>query len=97
MEEFAVIGIDMSIVSLTKMHRAFDHGIENRRNVARRPVDRLQYFGGRSLLLQRLAQVISALAHSLSSRAFSMAMTAWAAKFLTNSICLSVNGRTSWR
>ena len=26
-----------------------------------------------------------------------MAMTAWAAKFLTNSICFSVNGRTSWR
>ena len=23
--------------------------------------------------------------------------TAWAAKFVTNSICLSVNGRTSWR
>ena len=29
---------------------------------------------------------------SLSRRAFSMAMTAWAAKFLTSSICLSVNG-----
>ena len=34
---------------------------------------------------------------SLSRRVFSMAMTAWAAKFLTSSICLSVNGRTSWR
>ena len=34
---------------------------------------------------------------SLSSRVFSMAMTAWAAKFCTSSICLSVNGRTSWR
>ena len=34
---------------------------------------------------------------SLSSRVFSMAMTAWAAKLLTSSICLSVNGRTSWR
>ena len=31
------------------------------------------------------------------SRAFSMAMTAWAAKFSTNSICLSVKGRTSLR
>ena len=27
---------------------------------------------------------------SLSSRAFSMAMTAWAAKFVTRAICLSV-------
>ena len=34
---------------------------------------------------------------SLSSRAFSMAMTACLAKFLTSSICLSVNGRTSCR
>jgi hypothetical protein len=35
--------------------------------------------------------------NSLSSRAFSMAMTAWAAKFCTSAICLSLNGRTSWR
>ena len=34
---------------------------------------------------------------SLSSRVFSMAMTAWAAKFVTSSICLSVKGRTSVR
>ena len=34
---------------------------------------------------------------SLSSRVFSMAITAWAAKFVTSSICLSLNGRTSWR
>jgi GAF domain-containing protein len=35
--------------------------------------------------------------NSLSSRVFSMAMTAWAATFCSNSICLSVNGRTSCR
>ncbi len=34
---------------------------------------------------------------SLSSRVFSMAMTACLAKFVSSSICLSVNGRTSWR
>jgi hypothetical protein len=34
---------------------------------------------------------------SLRSRVFSMAITACAAKFLTSSICVSVNGRTSWR
>jgi hypothetical protein len=34
---------------------------------------------------------------SLSSRVFSIAMTAWAAKVVTSSICFSVNGRTSWR
>jgi hypothetical protein len=32
---------------------------------------------------------------SLRSRVFSMAMTAWAAKFEISSICLSVNGFTS--
>ena len=34
---------------------------------------------------------------SLSSRAFSIAITACAAKFFTSSICLSVKGRTSLR
>jgi putative ABC transport system substrate-binding protein len=34
---------------------------------------------------------------SLSSRAFSIAITAWAAKFCTNWTCFSVNGRTSLR
>ena len=34
---------------------------------------------------------------SLSKRTFSMAMTAWAAKFCTSAICLSVNSRTSCR
>ena len=35
--------------------------------------------------------------NSFSNRAFSMAMTAWAAKVSTNLICFSVNGRTSAR
>ena len=34
---------------------------------------------------------------SVISRAFSIAMTACAAKFCNSAICLSVNGRTSWR
>ena len=34
---------------------------------------------------------------SFNNRAFSMAITAWAAKFLTSSICLAVKGRTSCR
>ena len=42
-------------------------------------------------------EIVGALRNSLSSRVFSMAMTAWAAKFCTSAICLSVNGRTSWR
>jgi hypothetical protein len=34
---------------------------------------------------------------SVSSRAFSIAITAWAAKFCNSAICLSVKGRTSRR
>ena len=50
----------------------------------------LQHFRSRGLLLSDSRS-------SLSSRVFSMAMTAWAAKFCTSSICFSVKGRTSWR
>ena len=60
-------------------------------------LDDLQHLRGRGLLLQRLAQIVVRWRSSLSRRVFSMAMTAWAAKFVTSSICLSVNGRTSWR
>ena len=34
---------------------------------------------------------------SSNSRTFSIAITAWSAKVVTSSICLSVNGRTSER
>ena len=34
---------------------------------------------------------------SVISRAFSIAITAWAAKFSSSAICFSENGRTSWR
>jgi hypothetical protein len=34
---------------------------------------------------------------SVKRRAFSIAMTACAAKFCNSAICLSVNGRISWR
>ena len=70
-----------------RLDKRFEHGLQ----VERRAADDLEHVGGGGLLLQRLAR------SSLSRRVFSMAMTAWAAKFVTSSICLSVNGRTSWR
>ena len=57
------------------------HRVEHRLQVARRAADDLQHLAGRGLLLQRLGEIVGALAHSLSSRVFSMAMTACAAKF----------------
>ena len=56
-------------------------------------------------LLQRRLDDLTAVAvcccndsrSSLSRRVFSMAMTAWLAKFAASSICFWVNGRTSCR
>ena len=47
---------------------------------------------GRGLLLQRFGEIVGALRSSLSSRVFSMAITAWRRSSCTSSICLSVNG-----
>ena len=70
-----------------EFHQRIQHGLK----IERRAADDLEYVGGGGLLLQRFCA-----AHS-SSRVFSTAMTAWAAKFCSSSICLSVNGRTSCR
>ena len=69
----------------------FDQRVEHRLQIEGRAADDLEHVGGGGLLLQRSAR------SSLSSRVFSIAMTAWSAKLLTSSICLSVNGRTSVR
>ena len=49
-------------------------------------------------VLEGDAEFVLALARfRSSSRAFSIAITACAAKFSSSAICLSENGRTSWR
>ena len=70
---------------------------EHRLHVARGAADDGEHLGRCGLMLQGLTQIGSALAQLVEQRVFSMAMTAWLAKLLTNSTCLSVNGRTSWR
>src|SRR5262252_7258324 len=73
------------------------HCVEDRIKLARRRTDNAKHVGCGRLLLQRFAEIGRGWRSSLSNRAFSMAMTACAAKFLTSSICFSVNGRTSVR
>ena len=75
----------------------FDQRVEHGLQIEGRAADDLEHVGGGGLLLQRFVRSAVRWRNSLSSRAFSMAMTAWPAKFWINSICLSVNGRTSWR
>ena len=96
--------VDLSLVGLGQPSRKLDQRIKYRLQVERRAADDLEHICGSGLLFQRFGEVGCALVRSvvrwrssLSSRVFSMAMTAWAAKFLTNAICLSVKGRTSWR
>ena len=48
-------------------------------------------------VFQRLRQFARAGLDLSNSRTFSIAMTAWSANVVTNSICLSVNGRGSRR
>jgi len=87
-EAFTVIGEQHTGLGSAEAMRLIQHRFEHRFEVTRRAVDDLQYFGGRSLLLQGLACLGK-------SRAFSIAITACAAKFCSRAICLSVNGRTS--
>ena len=70
--------------------RLFQHRVEHRREVAGRGVDDLQT-SAVAVCCSKASRV------SVISRAFSIAMTACAAKFCNSAICLSENGRTSWR
>ena len=95
-DENALATIEALRIKTTGLWR-FQYRVEKRLQVFRRTADNLAHLRCRGLSLQRLGKILRALRNSLSSRAFSMAMTAWAAKFVSSSICLSVNGCTSWR
>ena len=80
---------DPNAASHSRM-RLFEHRVEHRREVAGRGVDDLQ--------TSAVAVCCSSASRvSVISRAFSIAITACAAKFCSSAICLSENGRTSWR
>ena len=85
--------VNVSKRGVAKPSGFLQHGGKYRFELARRTADNLKHFRRRCLLLQR--RLVRA--RSFSSRAFSMAMTAWLAKFFTSSICFSVKGRTSGR
>ena len=78
-----------AVACLAEFGRVLQHGLKYRLKFAGRTADDLEDISGGGLLLKRFASI------SFSSRVFSMAMTAWAAKFDSNSTCLLVNGRTS--
>ena len=83
-----------ALVGVAQTCRRFDQRLQHRLEVEGRSADDLEHVGGGGLLLQRFAQILVRACTSSNSRAFSMAITAWSAKVVTSSICLSVNGRT---
>ena len=97
MQQFAVIAEKRAEFGLADACCVFQHRIEHRLKFAGRT--------GNDAETSEVAVCCSSASlrssvrwrSSLSSRVFSMAMTAWAAKFYTSAICLSVNGFTSWR
>ncbi len=83
-----------SDLGLANTRGTSQHGLEYGLQLAGRRTDDAEHLRCRRLLLQP-REIVGRSRSSLSSRVFSMAMTACAAKFETSSICLSVNGRTS--
>ena len=68
------------VIDPTNPRGALDDGVEDRLHVRGRAADDAEHLGRCRLMLQRLAQFCVALASSLNSRTFSMAITAWSAK-----------------
>ena len=66
----------MPNLRLADARRVRQHGLEHRLQLAGRTGDDLQHLRCRGLLLQRLGQLARTLPARLSSRMFSMAMTA---------------------
>ena len=73
---FAVIEQDVAELGLADAHGVREHRLEDRLHVAGRGADDLEHLGGGSLLLQRFERSSVRWRNSLSSRVFSMAMTA---------------------
>ncbi len=90
-ETFAIVGVKVAAHRLAKAHRLFEHRVEYRREAS--PGEELMTCNTSAVAVcwSKASRV------SVSSRAFSIAITACAAKFCNNAISLSENGRTSRR
>jgi hypothetical protein len=90
LEVLAVVGEHDPEGGLAQTRRLFQHGVEHRGEVAGRGVDACKT-SAVAVCCSNASRV------SVNSRAFSIAMTACAAKFCSSAICLSEKGRTSCR
>src|SRR5262249_2388661 len=91
---------DDSIESIAQPCGATSNGVKDRLNVRRRAADYVEHLSSGRLLLQGFPQLFAVCCSndslssavrsrsSVSSRAFSIAMTAWLAKLVSRAICL---------
>ena len=91
MQAIAVPAVDASKLGVADADCILQHGLKHRRKIAGRAADNLEHLRRRRLLLQRLGKLAVRSVRSsvrwrssFNSRVFSMAMTAWPAKFWTN-------------
>ena len=90
----AIPAIDISKLGVADADGFLQHGCKHRLKIAGRAADDLEHLRRRCLLLQGSVRSRVRCCSASNSRTFSMAMTAWSAKVVTNSIWLSVNGWT---
>ena len=88
---------DAHPVGAAEPRRRLDQRIEHRPQVEGRAADDLEHVRGRGLLLQRFAEIVGALAQFVEQPRVLDGDDGLRGEILTSSICLSVNGRTSWR
>src|SRR4029450_4416381 len=88
---FAIVTENHAVVSAADADSILQQLRKDALKVERRPADGLGHLGRGSLLPQRFAQLSVRACTSSNKRTFSIAITAWSAKVVANSICLSVN------
>ena len=95
MQGVTLPAIDIAKLGVADANGILQHGCKHRLKIAGGAADDLQHLRRGCLLLQRFGEVGRVRwRSSLSSRAFSMAMTAWAAKFC-HQLDLLVGERTN--
>ena len=83
---------DVRHIGIAQPRGRLDQRIEHRLQIEGRAADDLEHVGGGGLLLQRL-EIVGALAQLVEQARVLDGDDGLLAKFVTSSICLSVNGR----
>ena len=89
--------MDRRHVGLAQSGGRLNKRVEHRLQIEGRAADDLEHVSGGGLLLQGFSHVVGALAQLVEQAGVLDGDDGLGGEILTSSICLSVNGRTSWR